>query len=302
MKIVLLLVGLFSAFDLVLAQTYVPFPDSNAYWNEIELYQGQCDPPTYCKVTYFLQGDTILDSHYYHKLYSNNGSTVSYVGGMREDHKRVYLYYVDCNRSIVLYDFNLNVGDLTTRTCLAGFCDTLEDMPMKVMSKDSILLDDGSYRNRITFGYGPNWQLRSPCIEGIGCEYGLLYPYYSCVYCVCFLELVCFRQNDIFLYSNEEHVPCFDFMVSTDDKKNNLDHFRFYPNPANTQSFINIESEIENVVGLECYNFIGQRIQFVNGINSKKFQLKTDSFKKGIYFVKISMSNGQDYFEKLIIE
>lgn len=45
MKKVFLLVGLLTSFDLALAQTYVPFPDSNVYWNEIELYQGQCDPP-----------------------------------------------------------------------------------------------------------------------------------------------------------------------------------------------------------------------------------------------------------------
>jgi hypothetical protein len=213
MKITFLTLILISAHTFVNAQTYVPIPYANGFWNEIKLYQGQCDPPDFCKYTYFFQGDTVIDAESYHKLYSNDSLSASYVGGMREIDKRIYFYYKECSNPVLLYDFGLNVGDSIALSC--ELCYTDEPLYMKVTSIDSVLIGDMSYRKRINFDYGP----AQPWIEGIGSTAGLLYPYYSCFTCTCFLELVCFKQDVTTLYLNEDLVPCFNYS----EPENNLD-------------------------------------------------------------------------------
>jgi len=296
MKKAFLLVVLFSAFDLVLAQTYVPFPDSNVYWNEIELYQGQCDPPEYCKNTYYLLGDTVIDSYSYNKIYSTDGSSISYVGGLREENKRIFLYYTWCDHSVLLYDFNLNVGDTMTMSCLAAECDIQENLYMTVVSVDSVLLEDHSYRRRINFNYGSamSW------IEGVGSVSGLLYPYYSCVLCVCFRELICFQEDGNSLYLNEENASCFNFYVSIDDLKRNDEMFKVYPNPVKYQTFVTIKSN-EGINTIELYDFLGRMINCKQRINSMEYKLQLGSLRQGIYFLKANLQNDQMVCNRLII-
>lgn len=296
MKKVIILFSLLLSFGSAFAQTYVPFPDSNAYWNEIELYQGQCDPPEYCKNTYYLLGDTVIDAYLYKKIYSTDGSSTSYVGGLREENKRVYLYYTWCDHSVLLYDFNLNIGDTITTSCLAAACDTLEDLYMTVVSIDSVLLQDNSYRRRINFNYGSNMSW----IEGIGSVSGLLYPYYSCVLCVCFRELICFQEDGNTLYLNEENVPCFNFYVSIDDPEKNDVLLQVYPNPVNYKSFVTIRS-YKNINEVELYDIIGRKITSRYKINSKETQLQIGTYKQGIYFLYVNFQDNSIICNRLMI-
>ena len=181
------------------AKSYFSFPESGAHWNVINFYQGQCEPPSYCKYTYFMQGDTILEGVPYHKLFANNEGTVNYYGALRVDGQQVYYYDHYCDHEIMLYDFSLEEGDSVLIPC--EFCDLNSELYMHVISVDSILLTDGFYHKRINFDYGSghSW------IEGIGSEDGLLRNYYSCLTCVCFSELVCFSHNDTTLFTNEDN-------------------------------------------------------------------------------------------------
>ena len=132
MKKIIILLVFVSGCGFLQAQTYVPFPDSNATWSEIDFYQGYCYPPSYCKYTLFINGDTIINSQAYHKIYSNDSSSNSYRGGLRENNKRIYYFDKDCTHDILLYDFNLNIGDSIRLSC--GYCDTTYPMYMKVIS------------------------------------------------------------------------------------------------------------------------------------------------------------------------
>jgi hypothetical protein len=196
-----------SGISLINAQTYFPFPDTNAFWNELRYYQGQCEPPDYCTYTFYFQGDTILDSLSYHKMYSNDNYSISYAGGLREINKKVYYFDRDCPAPVLLYDFGLNVGDSIALACM--LCDEEESQYMKVISIDSVLIGDMTYRKRTNFDFGPS----QSWIEGIGSVSGLFYPYYSCVTCICGVELVCFEQDGMTLYQNEDNVPCFNYAV-----------------------------------------------------------------------------------------
>jgi hypothetical protein len=194
-------------FGLIKAQTYVPFPDTNAYWNEIKQYQGICDPPDYCKYTFYFDGDTLINAESYHKVYVDDSIYISYMGGLREIDKKVYFFWRDCADPVLLYDFGLNVGDSVRLAC--DLCYFEGPLYMKVTSVDSVLIGDTSYRRRINFDYGPeqSW------IEGIGSVGGLFYPAFSCLTCTCFFKLICFEQDGITLYENEDLVPCFNYAL-----------------------------------------------------------------------------------------
>jgi hypothetical protein len=260
---------------------YHPFPDSNAVWNEITMHSGGCYS-SYCKYSNFLQGDTIINTQSYHKIYSNDSNNVSYVGGLREDNRRIYFFYKYCSQEVLLYDFNLDIGDSILLSC--ELCNSSYPMYMKVVSVDSILLTDMTYRKKINFDYGTSWSW----IEGIGCEAGLLYPYYSCILCFpCWIELVCFKQNDTILYSNETHVPCFEYVVSNNELENNSNIFLVFPNPTTD----NLTLETTEKATIEILNIEGQLIKTIN-IADKQTSIDVSNLSSGVYIIKAKTERG----------
>ena len=207
---------------LIKAQQYVPFPDSNVSWSEF--YYGQAGPNL--KYTYFIQGDTNINSQLYHKIYSNDSSsTFFYIGGLRKYNKKIYFIDKNCSHDILLYDFNLTIGDSIKSSCI--LCDTTLSLYMKVVTIDSVLLPDMTYRKRINFDWGSIYSW----IEGIGSIFGLLYPENNCSTCICWTELVCFKHNDTTLYLHEDNVSCFDYVVSINELKKNQIYLMFIQIP-----------------------------------------------------------------------
>jgi Secretion system C-terminal sorting domain len=62
-----------------------------------------------------------------------------------------------------------------------------------------------------------------------------------------------------------------------------------YPNPANDLVYIVSTNDIKTI---EVLNYIGQTVYTNNDVNQKKAQLNVTSFKAGVYFVKITTTNG----------
>ena len=244
-----------------------------------------------------MQNDTMIDSNSYHKIYYKSGWTLAYIGGLREQDKKIYYISNNCPHEIVLYDFNMNIGDSIIFPC--QMCDT-DSYPyyLKVVSIDSVLLSDMSYRKRINFDWGQNrsW------IEGFGSQAGLLYPDLVCTTCMCYIELVCFRQNDTTLYSNENHVQCFDPYFSINHVGINNKNCNVFPNPVARNSLINFESESNLIKRIELYNILGNRIKIAQDLSSDKVQLENDNLLSGIYFYKVFLSNEENFYGKIIIE
>jgi len=273
---------------------YHPFPDSNVAWSEFDYYQGVCEPPNYCKYTLFIQGDTTLNTLHYHKIYSNDSSSISYVGGLRENNRRIYYFDKNCSHDILLYDFNLNIGDSILLSCM--YCDTTYPMYMKVVSIDSILLSDMTYRKEINFNWGPSMSW----IEGIGSKFGLLYPFYTCILCICSTELVCFKQNDTIFYSKEDNVLCSDYIVSANDVKNDSVFFHIYPNPFSTRTAIHSSQFLDNAC-LIIYNSFGQAVRQINNISGQTIALHRDNLTSGLYFLRLIRDNKIIAADKLMI-
>jgi hypothetical protein len=251
-RTVILLLMLFSAVSYLHAQDYIPFPTSDAYWNEYRFYQGWCDAPDYCKVTYFIEGDTIIDSLLYKKIYCANPDWTSYIGAMRENDKKIYYWRGGCPNHVLLYDFNLNVGDSISYP--TELCDTSWVYYHKVTSIDSVLLQDMTYRRRINL-YG-TWSW----IEGMGTTSGLFYPYYWGIACICSTHLVCFYHNGNLVYLDETTMPCFNLTVSQPEFSGKNQGFDTYPNPFTTST--TIEYELYTICNIQytVYNMMGEMV------------------------------------------
>jgi hypothetical protein len=69
-------------------------------------------PKALTQYKYYLKGDTVIDNTHCTKMYKAEGNDAAqYIGAMREDGKKVYLYERGKTEAKLLYDFSLKVGD-----------------------------------------------------------------------------------------------------------------------------------------------------------------------------------------------
>ena len=62
-----------------------------------------------------------------------------------------------------------------------------------------------------------------------------------------------------------------------------------YPNPAT--EVVNVKSDY-TITGIDVMNFIGQTVYTVSNVDSKTAKLNVVGFKSGVYFVKVSTTEG----------
>lgn len=165
------------------------------YFNEnpnwISYYTNVFDESFIRKEIYSLQGDTILNGIQYHKLYCNE----IYTGAIREMGRKVYAYdllYPPFDDEILLYDFNLEKGDVFISNAPEGELST----PLEVIEIGHITLLNGEDRKVIYLNSGV-W------IEGIGDTIGFLEQTYWHTTNGENSSLVCFKQNRNTLFRNE---------------------------------------------------------------------------------------------------
>ena len=215
-----------------MSQKYVPFPTENAQWNVH--YKNRISYEDYISniTSYIQQGDTIINAKTYRKLYlkstTNGQETIRFIGGIREENKRIYWidyyfyagnmwgvksfsneqkncmkqYIKTSNNEFVLYDFNSkNVGD----TLVHGM------FPNKILAIDSVLIQN-TYRKRYavenymqTIGkYSYDY-----VIEGIGSvRAGLLNTVIPLLTCLepPLWEFVSFEKENQLVYKNPAYV------------------------------------------------------------------------------------------------
>ena len=188
------------------AQTYIPFPDSNAIWTSSRTDVTCPDPLYLCYNNQnTLNGDTVIGSYTYKKIYSagysqnpiypyNTTYYHGYTGAIRNDIAEKKVYFVPSNTTTdtLFYDFSLVVGDTLPVTYIysANF-----PQPCTISSIDSIY-SGGLYRKWYNI-YNPDIGNLTSYIEGIGNTGGLFESIY---YPEGYSDLLCFIQNDSILY------------------------------------------------------------------------------------------------------
>jgi hypothetical protein len=145
------------------AQTYYPFPTNTGYWSA-QYFDDFHEPTNGFSVTK-LDGDTVINTQSYKKLKTNcYGSSTflvcGYLGAFREENKFIYFVPKDSVNEVVLYNFNLQLGDTVFYPYSLWNPDMANDTFI-VSNIDSILCADGNYHKQYTIGL-------ATIIEGVG--------------------------------------------------------------------------------------------------------------------------------------
>jgi hypothetical protein len=184
------------------AQKYYPFETTNVVWNELKesgylKVSGYDYPPNKFIETYFINGDTIINDFKFYKIFIQGSNDSSYIGCFREEDRKVYYngvdyFHFETDSIILLYDFNKQKNDtIYTGTWHRSVINEI----------DSILIGN-SYRKRFQMDDGQFW------IEGIGSNFGFLYPMTEIPTMYWRSELICYKHNDSLLYLSPNYIDC----------------------------------------------------------------------------------------------
>lgn len=272
------------------AQTYVPFPDSNAIWNETP----ESGSTSYCEPLGLI-GDTIINSVQYHKIYVLEDTILNipnstYYGALREDSlKRIYYfgYTLWDTSEVLLYDFSVNIGDSIQY-----------GVSYKVVSDIDSVLVGNQYRKRFHF----QWVADSLWIEGIGSTKGLLFPHTG-EPLLGSRELICFKQEDSISYLNSNYNKCFCPIYDNIGDEGELysDHISIYPNPMTDYCVFDLEGLSMGYNTLELYNQLGEVVMRANIGRERKIKLDKNGFTSAFYCYRIFGSEDKVISGKLIV-
>jgi len=284
-------------FSLLLnAQPYIPFPTDHSQWNNVSTWYdgGQWGTYTSSNYQYIMDGDTIINSIGYKKMYAAYGEEVSeYIGALREDtEKNIYFFpgiqsfnYVNFpsdSSEYLLYTFNnLDVGTVLSIN---------NHNNITVVQIDSVLLGE-TYHKRYyltnTAMFDEYW------IEGVGSDQELFSAYSSEFEWDLFT--LCFKPdslNTYYINSPDGQDWCI-FNVGTNDLE--ISNFSIYPNPSSES--IKISGEMDGNSRYLVSDISGKIILQSNLEND--FQISTTKLASGVYSITI-ISDNKIYSAKFI--
>jgi hypothetical protein len=243
---------------------------------------------------YIIQGDSILNSMSYKKIWMTHDSTLSglmYQGLLREENNVVY-YVPPNNTEGILYDFNLEVGDTTYVKNM--FCGDVE-LEAVVTSIDTVEYF-GVERNR--------WYLESDgwteyWLDGIGSLSGPLHSFYPlCIICPVW-ELLCFHENDELLYILYGEEECFQTSVGIDGLVADAT-CKISPNPVRQGQHFEFEP-VHDINSIDIYNSAGILVKHLDLSPNQRVFIKTDDMKPGLYLLKAKTRKNKIKTIKLLV-
>ncbi len=297
--------------------TYRPLPETDASWIQAAFLYSAYSAHEHATITSiaYTQGDTLINGQSYTKFI--NRSIADWVDGwgqqnqnsgtdyhpedtafFRQDipQKKVYLWNETMQTDELLYDFgNLTVGQPYPETV-----SNLNYPNLLVMAQDSIQLLDGNYYKRWVLGTNSTDSAYVSVIEGVGGTNGFNTPIYPVFEQAS--ALLCHKTGIQHIYEDWQSniIPpryseecANDLSVSSKNETGLI----IYPNPAS--SVIGIESH-QPIQSIELYDLKGQLLFCSERMEeSMEKSMDVSTFKPGIYFIKISQTNGENVTQKI---
>ena len=234
------------------------------------------------EIKFYCQGDTLISDTAYRKLYyvgyslCENSDSVKNISGyfaaVRNDSINKRVWSKKHYQSVILYDFNLDVGDSIAFCC--------SEPNARINSIDSVLYCD-KYHKRFNYRDANNYG--QFIIEGIGSSYGL-FPV-NCL--TSFSYLICYSEKNNVCDTCKTHAKI---------KEVSPIRLSVYPNP--TSDNINISSEAI-LSSIEIFD-LTDRLVYVNYyVHSNKIEIHIQ--QRGIYILKVRI-NEETIVTKLIKE
>ena len=296
MKNLLLLFLLISSVQTTQAQ-YKPLPMQNVEWYQdggIALLS--CPTCTFVNYKYYTDGDTLINAQTYVKIKKvevPNINDVSlfpaYTGAIRQDtlNKKIYVVLTDSTTEHILYDFSLQVGDTISSVLHTLTAGCLGFNTETIYLIDTIQVNGNDHR---VFHYqGSCVGTDGSYIEGIGSEFGLLFPNLKDIQ---ESHLNCLKINNqsYYPYAN---VTCTLPTISVNDLDQLLD-ISIFPNPTSEiltislpENSLTTEAHLFDAAGKELKRFM---------VSAGDNRLNVAAFKTGTYLIQ--MGNAHLTFQK----
>lgn len=273
MKNLIFIAVLFCAFSLK-AQTYLPFPDSNAIW--VNTYYNVVPiGPTYQNVladvtNYCTDGDTIIGAQTYTRI--EKCPENEYHAAIRDDNGKVYVVPKDSSTEYILYDFTVSVGD------------TIHNLYYEYFGGQGIIIEEYIVYSVQTVNLDgiDRIVIDDMWYEGIGNRQGLfLEPWINIsMYTV---KLECHSVNGLGVYPNASTEPC----PMNLSLINNSISIGIYPNPVS--ELLNVESR-ESIDSYQIFDCVGKIIQPTKTFSST---IDVSNLLPGLYQIEFSYSTGK---------
>ena len=286
-------------------QNYHPFPVSGAEWHE---RQSNEDGSFAVNYRYVIQGDTIINSLLYHKIYLPEDPLIPgldsvLVGFIREDNARkIYAIYSSIIEPGVTYqeqlilDFSKNVGDTVF---LGNSQSNPPNRPAVIEKIDSVLVN-GSYHREFHFEGLDTFET---WIEGIGSTRGLFSHFMLVLpWSNMYFKTICFMQDSIIEYINPYFVDCSGTVAGIEDLNENENIITIYPNPVYNKSKLEISNPLPGLEKIEIYNSLGKLTMTMDTHQESGFYINAYDFPPGFYFCRVICRGGRVYSYKFIVK
>jgi len=267
------------------------FDNLDSKWNVAKTYPAanQQNPNFVATTTtvYGFQGDTLINSKQWFKLFSTSDSTFQndllYCGLLRAENSKVF--YLDTLSQLdTLYDFSLNVSDSVLFNLYGMYPEWLE-----VVNVDSIQIN-GDYYRRLKFAE-PTMnafdELNETWIEGIGSIHGPVFPNFPVKFSQEMPDsmlVTCTFSNNQQVWQHQSYPSCYVNIVLSVDQLE-LFNFKIYPNPFTDR--IHIENSDLQQYELTIMNSLGQTVKHTQ-VNNDNIIIDLSELKVGIYFLRIN--------------
>lgn len=314
------------------------FPQENAVWHALAFqYPDDMDTDGYVMEMfshkYFIDGDTLIENQTWAKIFFTNQylgdvemrGEMNYIAAIRENEQKQILARFPNLPEFVLYDFSLEVGDtiwyeyiaasgVSSNNPMVFWDDEVGYLHYKVVAdKDSVLLENGQYRNRLILesfhaGYG-DLHIANHWVEGLGCTRwsGLFHPI------VVMrtdngdgITFACFMQNDEVIYLDNPY--CDDCLCETFTAINNFginkdEIIHIYPNPTNGLLSVKIQPDYAKNATLIIADISGKKVMEKQVQNQPELTLDLSGHKSEIYIVQLlDLNNTLLDSKKFIVE
>ena len=193
--------------DHILDYDYVPLikeGNQRQKWNVVVI--GSMNYPNdYHTEIQSIRDDITLDGVDYKIVWTKSKYGIAKAGAVREEDRRVYYRrkisqnYQD---EVLLYDFNLNVGDTVTVNWMGQQLMVMEESEVEVNGTMRRQLGLGAY----SIGYPPT-EIDEYWIEGVGSTFGFLNSGSEGMGGA-FITLLCYHENGNLIWDNEEFDDC----------------------------------------------------------------------------------------------
>ena len=294
------------------AQEYHPFPTENTVWTEY-FYPGGGDFNTLYHNFSLKDKDTIINGKSYQKLYFSFDTIFTenkVCGAIREEDKRIYYYSFDSlinlltplsppipvpvDTEIILYDFNLQVGDTITADQYRLRAETL------VVTKIDSILIGSEYRKRYHFGWDGDIITFEEWIEGIGCRRGLLSDIGYWPTNDWNSWLICCIQNGEVLYHENGFVNCYNINPNAVQLLKNDAKIKVVPNPA--YSSIQVELDKPEYRKLIISDLSGNKLTEYDLKDKHSLLIDRGGFSSGMYFISVYDKKGNIQTLKVLLK